>query len=125
MFDDVWKRIVQHHYQNRAAVLSGYKRLSVKGDNYPGLVKSFNSTVEGLVYLDVRAQDIKRLDRFEGDYYKRVPVTVSSDNGCYLDVEVYLFSQRHRHLLGNTSWDPVKFRAHYLRRFITKYRGFN
>jgi len=124
MFDDVWNRIVQHRYEKHAAVLSGYKRLSVKGEGYPGLVKSFNSSVEGVVYFDVTAQDIKRLDRFEGGYYKKIPVTVTCETGQVVNADVYLFNKRNRRLLNNKQWDPVRFQAHHLRQFITKYSGF-
>ena len=124
MFDDVWNRIVQRHYEKHTAVLSGYKRLCVKGENYPGLVKSFNNSVEGVIYLDVTAQDIKRLDRFEGEYYKKIPVTVSSESGHALDADVYLFNKSYKNLLSNTPWDPVRFQVHHLRQFISKYSGF-
>lgn len=124
MFDDVWHRIVRHRYEKHAAVLSGYKRLSVKGENYPGLVKSFDSSVEGVVYFDVAAQDINRLDKFEGEDYKKIPVTVMCETGQLLTAEVYLFNKRNRRSLNNTPWDPVQFQAHHLRQFITKYRGF-
>ena len=124
MFDDVWNRIVQHRYEKHAAVLSGYERLSVKGEDYPGLVKSFDSSVEGVVYNDVTAQDIHRLDKFEGKYYKKIPVTVTCETGQLLNADVYLFNRRNRRLLSNIPWDPVAFQAHHLRQFITRYSGF-
>ena len=124
MFDDVWNRIVQHHYEKHSAVLLGYKRLTVKGANYPGLVKSFNSSIEGVVYRNVTAQDIKRLDKFEGECYKKISVSVACETGQLLNAEVYLFNIRHKNLLTNTPWDPVRFKAHHLRQFITKYRSF-
>lgn len=125
MFDDVWNRIVQHRYEKQAAVVSGYKRLSIKGESYPGLVTSFNSSVDGVLYLNVTAQDIKRLDKFEGEYYKKIPVAVLSETGRVLNAEVYLFNRRSKRLLSNTSWDPLRFQAHQLQQFIAKYSGFN
>lgn len=124
MFDDVWNRIVQCQYEKNTAVLAGYKRLCVKGKTYPGLVKTFGCSVEGVVYLNVSAQDIQRLDRFEGEYYKKIPVAVSSEGSHALDAEVYLFRQSYKHLLGNTPWDPDQFQTHHLRQFITNYGGF-
>jgi gamma-glutamylcyclotransferase (GGCT)/AIG2-like uncharacterized protein YtfP len=124
MFDDVWNRIAGRRYEKHTALLKGYRRLCVKGETYPGLVKSFNCSVEGVVYLDVTAQDIRRLDRFEGDYYRRISVAVSSETGDMLDAEVYLFSKQSRHLLSTLPWNPVRFQMLHLRRFITRYRGF-
>lgn len=125
MFDDVWNRVVQCSYGKRTAVLSGYKRLSVKGETYPGLVASPDGSVEGMVYLDVTTQDMQRLDRFEGEYYKKIPVTVTADDDRVLDAEVYLFKQSYKNMLSDTPWDPVHFKAHHLRQFIAKYSGFN
>jgi gamma-glutamylcyclotransferase (GGCT)/AIG2-like uncharacterized protein YtfP len=124
MFDGVWNRIVQHHYEKHTAVLSGYKRLSVKGERYPGLVKSFDSSVKGVVYFDVTAQDINRLDKFEGEYYRKIPVTVSCETAREVNADVYLFNKSNRRSLNNTQWDPALFQAHHLRQFITKCRGF-
>lgn len=124
MFDDLWQRIVKRRYQKQNAVLPGYKRLSVKGEAYPGLVKSFNSSVEGLVYFNVTAQDIKRLDRFEGRQYKKVPVTVIGETGQLHKARAYLFVRHKRNLLGHKPWDPARFQAHHLHNYIARYNGF-
>lgn len=125
MFDDVWNRVVQHRYNKQSAILSGYKRLSVKGETYPGLIKSFNNSVTGVIYHNVTARDIKRLDRFEGEYYDKISVTVVCETGYVHNAKVYLFNNRNRNLLSSNSWDPVRFQSRHLRRFIAKYRGFS
>lgn len=124
MFADVWDRIAGHRYEKHAAVLHGHRRLCVRGETYPGVVKSFNRSVEGVVYLDVKAQVIRRLDRFEGEYYSRTSVMVTCEHGVRLDAEVYLFSKRNRNLLSTLPWNPERFQMLHLRRFITRYRGF-
>jgi gamma-glutamylcyclotransferase (GGCT)/AIG2-like uncharacterized protein YtfP len=124
MFDDVWGRIVHHRYEKKPALLPGYKRLSVKGESYPGLVKSFNSSVDGEIYFNVTAQDIRRLDKFEGSYYKKIPVTVIAEYGHAHKASTYLFIRHKRRLLSTRSWDPLRFQAKYLSKFITRYNGF-
>lgn len=124
MFDEVWSRIVQHRYEKQAAALSGYRRLAIKGENYPALVKSFGSSVEGVVYRNVTVADIKRLDQFEGEYYKNIAATVVTESGCRLNVRVYLFNTRYKKILSNTPWDPARFQSQHLQKFIRKYSGF-
>lgn len=124
MFDDIWNRVVKRHYEKQKAVLPGYRRLSVKGENYPGLVKSFNSSVEGVIYFAVTAQDIKRLDKFEGRYYRKIPVTVVCEDGREHNAKAYVFNRRYRRRLSGSPWDPLRFQAQQLSRFITKYKGF-
>jgi len=124
MFDDIWNRIVKRRYDKQSALLPGYKRLAVKGESYPGLVKSFNSSVEGVIYFNVTAQDIKRLDKFEGRYYRKVPVTVISDTGHLHKARAYLFVRHKRNLLAHKPWDPVHFQAHHLHKYIARYNGF-
>jgi gamma-glutamylcyclotransferase (GGCT)/AIG2-like uncharacterized protein YtfP len=123
MFDDVWERVVKRHYEKQAAVLRGYRRLPVKGESYPGLVKSFSGYVQGLVYFDVTAQGIRRLDKFEGSYYRRRQVRVKTADGRVHNASVYVFNRRYRRLLGSTSWDPQHFEMLYLSRFIRKYKS--
>ena len=125
MFDDVWNRVVQHRYEKQPAVLQRYKRLSVKGKTYPGLVKSFNSKVEGVVYFDITAQDIRRLDKFEGKYYRKMPVKVLCANGYKVSARAYVFNRRYRRLLGTSKWDPAQFQVHHLHKFIARYQGFD
>ena len=79
VFDDIWNRIVKRRYKKQTALLTGYKRLLMRGKDYPGLIKSIGNTVSGVIYFNVSAQDIKRLDKFEGRYYRKAPVSVMSE----------------------------------------------
>jgi gamma-glutamylcyclotransferase (GGCT)/AIG2-like uncharacterized protein YtfP len=124
MFEEVWDRIVHRHYAKQAAVLSGFRRLPVKGETYPGLVKSISGSVQGILYFDVNARDIKRLDKFEGKYYRKMPVRVWTMDGRVHNARTYVFSDRYRRLLGHSAWDPDHFHRQQLSGFITRYRGF-
>ncbi|KAJ3217316.1 hypothetical protein HDU67_008118 [Dinochytrium kinnereticum] len=58
------------------AVLKGFRRRAVKGKWYPGITPYPTESVEGMVIQLNSYQDLVELDRFEGDEYKRVMVTV-------------------------------------------------
>jgi len=123
MFDAVWERVVTRHYDKQAAILPGFKRLQVKGEKYPGLVRSFAGAVEGYIYFDVTARDVRLLDKFEGKYYRRRKVKVRTADGSVHTAGAYVFGRRYRRLLGASSWDPQRFQARYLSGFIKEYRG--
>lgn len=124
MYEDVWTRVVNRHYKKQPAMLPGFRRLVVKGESYPGLVQSYSSAVEGFVYFDVTAQDIRRLDKFEGKYYIKRPVKVRTMDGREHKASVYIFARRYRRLLGTASWDPLRFGTTQLSNFISRYQGF-
>ena len=120
MFDGIWNRVVKRQYQKQSALLPGYMRLAVKGKSYPGLIKSVNSSVQGMIYFNVTARDIKRLDKFEGRYYRKVPVTVVCEGNHKYHARAYLFARSKINLLSRKPWDPEYFRAHHLRNFIDR-----
>lgn len=123
MFDNVWERVVTRRYQKQAAILPGFKRLQVKGEKYPGLVRSFAGAVQGFIYFDVTARDVGLLDKFEGEYYCRRRLRVRTADGRVHTASAYVFGRRYRRLLGVSSWDPQRFQARYLSGFIKEYKG--
>jgi gamma-glutamylcyclotransferase (GGCT)/AIG2-like uncharacterized protein YtfP len=125
MFEEVWERIIKRRYTRHDAKLSGYKRLDVKGQLYPGLIKSNNSQVDGAVYLGIKSKDILALDRFEGKYYKRMPVRVTVDRVGDVRADVYVFQNKYRNLLTHSEWDAEKFRNENVYKFLSMYTGFN
>jgi len=63
----IWAAVVPNPYASLPAFLQGYVALRVRDADYPGLVEREGNSVEGLVYLDVSGDDLRRLDRFEGN----------------------------------------------------------
>jgi gamma-glutamylcyclotransferase (GGCT)/AIG2-like uncharacterized protein YtfP len=122
MFDDVWNRVVKRRYQKQPALLPGYRRMAIRGKSYPGLIKSVNSSVQGVIYFNVFARDIKRLDKFEGRYYRKVPVTVLCENNHKHHARAYLFVRHKINLLAHKPWSPACFQAHHLHSFIARYK---
>lgn len=54
--------------------------------SYPTLVRKVNGVVNGK-YFDVDENDIKKLDRYESDYYKKIEVKLKSgvDSLAYIE----------------------------------------
>ena len=120
MFDQVLTGLVQGRYEKVDAELRGYARLQVRGELYPGLVRATRGRVQGAVLTGVTADDLQRLDLFEGHYYKRIAVRVYMQ-GTIISAQTYVFRQRYRRLLSSSEWQPVQFKQRYLQRFLKQH----
>lgn len=123
MFDEILQQLVKNRYQKIVAQLPGHVRRTIKGEDYPGVIPSPGSTVLGELVLDVHADDIVRLDEFEGEYYERKPVIIISGKTEY-PAEAYIVKQQFQTLLSSSQWDPDVFRANGLSSFLNRYRYF-
>lgn len=124
MFEEVWNQLAQTHYNKIDAQLSGFTRLKVKGEEYPGIIPSSGKEVIGKLYLDVCASDIEQLDIFEGEFYQRSQVIVLSDKNEYV-ADTYIFKPKYQTLLSGKEWDVGLFKDKGLQKFLAKYGYFN
>lgn len=92
------------------AVLHGYRRFSLRGQAFPALLRAPGHHTRGAVIQLVPA-DLRRLDRYEDDYYLRRLVTVSLDDGNPVRAQTYVLSARHRQLASGRAWSLAMFRA--------------
>ena len=121
MYAAVWEQVVCGRYRSEPALLDGYRRLNVLGDTYPALTPGPGSSVAGTLYLDVVANDLQRLDAFEGVEYRRAEVTVQRRDGTRAGADVYLWIAAQG--LGDREWDPQWFEREELVQFIARYAG--
>jgi gamma-glutamylcyclotransferase (GGCT)/AIG2-like uncharacterized protein YtfP len=125
MFDSVWERVARGRYARQAAVLRGWRRLSIRGRDYPGAIPGPGS-IEGVLWCRVSASDVARLDRFEGTEYIRVPCTLEGPGVTgRIEAHVYRFRDEHRHRLVERPWDAAAFERRGLGPFIRRYPGFS
>lgn len=135
MHDAVWTHVVAPA-PGRAARLSGWRRLAVAGETYPGAVEAAGEAIDGVLRLDVPPADLARLDAFEGADYARRTVRVSllpgagaaaggmavADPGAVtVAAEVYAWSRADG--LAERDWDAEAFAREGLRRFLSTYCG--
>lgn len=124
MFDVVWQQLSSGHYQKMDAELADFIRLKVRGEEYPGIIPSIANRVAGQLILNVTPDDIQQLDVFEGKYYKRELVKVTSANREY-PAETYVFRKKYQSLLSMEEWDADIFKNHGLSSFLSRYGYFN
>ncbi|WP_161993336.1 gamma-glutamylcyclotransferase family protein [Lacisediminimonas profundi] len=110
MFPEVWAHVVQGRHAAQVASLAGFARHALHGQEYPGMVASRGDSVRGVLYSDVSTADVARLDRFEGDDYRRVQVVVAIENTREtVMASTYLYTGAG--LLEDELWDPDTFLA--------------
>ena len=103
---DVWSHVAQEKCESRPAVLHGYEARRLRGVTFPGLVECGGGITPGLVYHDVSAAALARLDAYEDDFYERVPVPVILENGTTLMAEAYLMQPSRRDVVQAEKWLP-------------------
>ena len=125
MFDAVWARVIGVDYEKIKARVHGDRRRALKGYTYPALIAGYaDDYVEGVVYFKVNRRDVKTLDRFEGEYYRRRLLPCSLADGGSVDAGVYLFKQEYQQMLADKPWDVKKFETIGIQTFLAGYKGF-
>jgi len=124
MCPDILARAIGRAVSGEPALLDGYRRLAVAGEEYPGLVEAAGHSVTGVLYRDLDARAWCRLDEFEGEEYERVRVDVRLAGGDASIAWVYLFRSRYRHRLLGWDWDFEAFQREGKARFYARHVGF-
>jgi len=106
------------------AVLSGYARFRIHGATYPGLIEQPGTKTEGMLYLNVDASSIARLDAFEGSLYDRVHAEVDTVTGGRVLAAMYVVKAGQRPRLSAEAWHLDAFERNHLDTFLAGYHGF-
>src|SRR4051794_18217365 len=126
MFPEVWGVVVGRQFESVEGSAAGYAIFRVRDAVFPGIVAAADeSTVSGVVYLDVDLPSLQRLDAFEDAFYERRAIPVDCDDGRRLEAEAYVVPEANRHVLTDESWGRERFVASGgLRQFINRFAGF-
>ena len=126
MYPEVWHLVVEGRYQQQQAKIFGYQRKKIKNEEYPGLITTRQEdSVQGIIYFNVSAQDLERLDIFEGNQYIRIKVNCLLSNNSYLETHTYIINPQYRMVVENEDWDQEEFEQNGLKVFLNKYKGFS
>lgn len=106
------------------AVLAGFSRHPVTGEDYPGIRRKAGARVDGLLYRELDATALARLDVFEGPQYRRESVTVTLADGRREVAQAWVFRDALDHLLEDGDWDFDTFLRERQGRFRRRYTGF-
>lgn len=123
MFEPVWERVVDGHYQSVSAILKDHERLAIHGALFPGVRARTGAQVQGKVWMNVTVEDLHRLNHFESDFYDLTQATVDVTDGSQLPVSFYLVNQSWHHILDSRPWDERVFEKDHLQAFIASSLG--
>lgn len=119
-FPPIMRAVTGRLYPALPAVLEGYRRLTVRGEVFPGVMARSGAAVEGTLYSGLAAADLRLLDAYENAFYRRRLLRVRDAAGRARTAWVYVVPGMYRHRLDAEDWDPARFArrdfARYLRR---------
>jgi len=121
MCEDIFTAVTGLVMRPEPARLDGYSRHPVIGTDYPGIRPTGHAHVPGMLYRDVPAVGLSRLDHFEGDEYVRESVEVRLDNGTMETAWVYVFHPGQHHRLAPEAWDFDHFLVEGKTRFLKRH----
>lgn len=109
--------IVGRRLRGAAARLDGYARFRIKDRVYPAIVESAGSDVPGVLYPDLDAAELDRLDRYEGTLYERRGVSVWV-GPVATPAATYVLRPEFRHRLSDEPWDLDTFLRDHLDEYL-------
>ncbi|BET26290.1 gamma-glutamyl AIG2-like cyclotransferase [Limnobacter thiooxidans] len=122
MYLPVWGQVVKGVYPCMNAIAKGFQRHAVPGETYPAMVRNTQAQVQGLVWLNVRPEDIHNLDVFEGSEYAREHIEVFlNTTGETVKADTYIW--RHPDLLTDALWSVSQFEAEGMQAFLARHVG--
>jgi gamma-glutamylcyclotransferase (GGCT)/AIG2-like uncharacterized protein YtfP len=126
MFPEVWQAVVGRPFASVGGHVSGFAIYRVRDAVFPGILATTSAdVVQGVVYLDVDAAAVARLDQFEDDFYRRETVALQCDDGRICDADTYVVPPEKRGILTEEPWSRDEFVARGdLQRFIARFAGF-
>ena len=127
MFPQVWQAVVGRSCSNAVGQVAGFRIFRVRDAVYPGIVAATpTDVVRGVVYLNVDPESLRRLDRFEDDFYRRQPIVVACVDGRQREAQAYVVPAEYRSTLTAEPWSADDFVARGdLDRFMADFAGFH
>ena len=119
MFAPVWAHVVRGKYASAEATALGVRRGAVPNEEYPGCLRDANAQTQGCAYFNVAAEDLARLDTFEGAHYWRESVLLRFDDAQTQPAWIYLY--RFSEKLSAADWSPERFEREGMAKFLANY----
>lgn len=115
---EVMETVAGRGFPSEPARLPDHARYRLRGLVYPGLCREPGVSTEGVLYRQVDAEALGRLDAFEDDFYLRESLAVLTGSGLWVAAEVYVVPPRYHSLLARQAWDLKQFRDLHLPEFL-------
>jgi gamma-glutamylcyclotransferase (GGCT)/AIG2-like uncharacterized protein YtfP len=121
----VMQAVTGKSFRRTAAVLSDHARFLLQGETYPGIFPNHGSRVTGILYEEVDRDSLAVLDLFEGNFFRRERVQVTTPSRPRVDAYTYVVPAEHRPLFSTQPWDREAFISRHLEDFLPYCREFH
>lgn len=125
MCSDIMLRVTGCQVAGIPAILKGYQRSRLRGEEYPGIIAHPDDEVAGILYPNLPPPAIERLDIFEGEQYLRQEIEVLTSDSGPCRAMAYVLHPRFTHLLTGAPWSYTDFLETGKARFLQAYIGFH
>jgi len=115
----IMSQIVGRPVLGRPARLTGFARFRIRDRVYPAIVASPGAEVGGVVYEGLAAEELVRLDDYEGPIYERRAVEIESA-GVALAACTYVLRAEHVARLSSEPWDLARFEREHLASYLAR-----
>ena len=104
--------------RQQRGILENFKRVKVKGAQYPAIISSIGNQVDGIFVEGVLSEGVACLDDFEDDQYERKSVSVSLGDGRRVKALAYIAGSQM--LLEYKEWNFEHWKLNYRPEFLKK-----
>lgn len=123
MFEPIWRGVTGMVHRSQTAQVTGFQRWLVRGSDFPGVVETGDPShvLSGKVYLDLGADCLASLDRYEDAFYVRTPTIVTTvEERSQIDADIFLvLSEVADEILEiGTTWLPEVFSQDQIERYL-------
>ena len=115
----IMSQIVGRPALGRPARLAGFARFRIRDRVYPAIVESPGAEVDGVVYEGLTAEELVRLDDYEGPIYERRAVEIEVV-GAALAACTYVLRPEHMTRLSREPWDLARFEREHLASYLAR-----
>lgn len=124
MSPEVFRLITGRSLKGSAATANGFSVRKLSDKVYPVLVSDDGSLAHGTLYTELNAEDLKRLDAYEDDFYLREQIRVIDENGEEHLAWAYLLPQDCGVEASTQEWHFHEFERFHLEEFLRQLRGY-
>ncbi len=104
MYQPLLQALVERELGVEEAVLDGYSCLAVKAAAYPAIVADGEGRAVGRLVRNIPPGAWQRIDRYEGEYYRREEVQVTLADGSSAAAGTYVIRPRYHSRLSRRAW---------------------
>lgn len=116
MYPEIFEAVAGQSLNNKPAKLLNWRRHQLQGESYPAATPCVGHQLEGVVWFNVSAQALTRLDTFETSSYAREPVQIRTSDGAMHSAHIYRWLDLTR--LLDEDWSTHTFETQHLKHFL-------